>query len=1257
MSGFANPFAQFGDYRGNSAPSDDLVTTGYLTGLPDPNQINNEQASLLFKQLLKRDSRTKQRALSDLNHWIISQSQEIEDSVHLAYIQLYPKLSIDVSPEVRTLSHIVLSSLYQALGKKSTKYLKYSVGPWVASTYDTDSRPARAASQGLDSIFPGDKQKMLFEKLEASFLEFIYDSCMNATALSLSDERYVTKEEASQKYTRLVNGCLEILINHPSFFNLNHNEILELVETGRIWKFFSSSDSALARVALKLAQAHIEMLSNFVSLIWKELLRAGRKNAGGSGIALDVIQLMNIVTKKFPEISWPTDNIAQRNDSMASIAQFVVSEPPHPARFWPLLYNLVLMIPEPPLRNFAPLYKPLEKTVMKIRHNAELEESCWGCFVSLASKMGDEYVLKVFKAVELRSKNGQVPKSSIAKFLARVSDKDTVHEFVEKQLQNDKVNIEYLDILAMTHKFKKEIEMFGISPDTSAEKIATLLKADNTLKLPQDLHITDDPSWISVAIHSCNVDVQQIVETMVGCGFELQILQNAHVLGERGAKFSLDDYVVENIHSEEVSKAAVAAFSTPFIKDDTAVIALRCVLQLALSDESRMKDVLRFIRAHSSTVKDLSSRNQALTDDLETLSVEDTQGVIEKVLGLDIRDTTSEAPYFEGESLTLENLKLDSLDLSVPRESSVNVLRALPPLKSDYDIVEVASFAKSLHAERSKLSANVTAKILTLKAYFDSWVLVAVKPELDVLRNWMEDATLEKRNSSVTSELWELLDSSNLGVAFHAAIALSRLAPLKSEGISFDRSLFSKPTLKGSILAFFSSIQDSPPYASMQSTFAREAISNRLQPVEYMLVDRAFLPETASVLIGENDDNALVRILTLGSRVENLSELTFESSDRLVEFAALCCLSEVSSLHELLDYVVNIPDESGMDQLSAFKCLELINDFEDDINLSEDTLESIEQILRGSDISSGGFLEKTWIALQLVRKSIVHCDSQVDIKSSVSLSENLSSSADLVSWLIYLNYLNHLSFPESAMRKIFTWISPHIKSLSMRRFNTVSDVKEFINLPMQPPKKLDSIAAHLLYKLCVNHPGSVREWYRDQREKTFVKQLDSLLSNIIVPNIVASWKSEIETTEFEDNVEVSVNEKLREIRARREIEDEVEVEIVIWLPEQYPAKPANVDIRNLSSVSDAKKRHWLLEARQTIQNHGILPALKSVLARLNNYLEGIEPCAICYMMVNDLNKLPNKTCSQCHNIYHTDCLYQWFSTNNNKLCPMCRNPM
>lgn len=1255
MSAFANPFAQFGDYRGNTVTHDDLVTSNYLTGLPDPKQIGNEQASLLFKQLLKRDSRTKQRALSDLNHWVLSQSQEIEDSVHLAYIQLYAKLSIDVSPEVRTTSQVVLTSLYQVLGKKSTKYLKYSVGPWVAATYDTDSRPANAASLGLSTIFPGNKQAMLFEKFRTSFLDFIYDSCMNTTALSLSDERYVTKEEASQKYTRLVNGCLEILINNPDLFNLDFSEVFELVETGRLWKFFSSSDSALARVSLKLAQTHLNMLSDFVSLIWKELLRAGRKNVGGSGVALDIIQFMNIITKKFHHESWPND-IAQRNDSMTSIAQFIISDPPHPARFWPLLYNLVLMIPEPPSRDFTVLYKPLEKTVMKIRHNAELEESCWGCFVSLASKMGDEYVLKVFKAVELRSKNGQVPKSSIAKFLARISDGSFLHEYVAKQLKSDKVTIEYLDILALTHKFKEEIENYGISNDTSAEMLANLLKADSTLKLPQELHITDDPAWISVAVHSQNVDAQHIVEVMAGCGFESHILQNAHALSDRGAKFWLDDFVEQNIHSYEVCKEAVAATFTPFIKDETSISALRTILQVALHDESQIKDVLRFIRGHTSIVKDLSLKDQALLDDLETLSVEDTQGVIEKTIGLSLTNTSSEVKASEDHPSTLEELDFENLDLSAPREAAVNALRAQIPYKPDCDASAAISLAKSVHSGRGKLSASNSAKLLTLKAYFDSWLLVSVKPELDILKNWMEITPSETDSSSTKHELWKLLDSSNYGVAFHAAIALSRMSPLSAENYSFDRSYFTKPTLKGSVLAFFSCIQDSPQYESMQSAFAREAISNRLPQSDYTLVDRAYLPETASVSIEENDKNALQRILTFRSHVENLSELTFQSTDRLVEFAALCGLCEIPSISDLLDYAVNIPEESGMDQLSAFKCLELINNSEEEIPFTEEILESIEQILRGSDISSGGFLEKTWIALQLVRKSI-HSGSQFDITDPAPLSEELSASAELVSWLIHLDYLKHISFPDNLIKKIYTWISPYVKSLSNKRFSTSKDAEEYVELPMQPPQKLESVAAHVLYKLCLNYPGSVREWYRDQREKTFVKQLDSVLSNIIVPNIVASWKTDLENTEFEDNVEVSVNEKLREIRARREIEDEVEVEVVIWLPEQYPAKPATVDIRNLGSVSDAKKRHWLLEARQTIQNHGVLPALKSVLTRLNNYLEGIEPCAICYMMVNDLNKLPNKTCSQCHNIYHTDCLYQWFSTNNNKLCPMCRNPM
>ena len=39
------------------------------------------------------------------------------------------------------------------------------------------------------------------------------------------------------------------------------------------------------------------------------------------------------------------------------------------------------------------------------------------------------------------------------------------------------------------------------------------------------------------------------------------------------------------------------------------------------------------------------------------------------------------------------------------------------------------------------------------------------------------------------------------------------------------------------------------------------------------------------------------------------------------------------------------------------------------------------------------------------------------------------------------------------------------------------------------------------------------------------------------------------------------------------------------------------------------------------------------------------------------HSLPDKHCTQCVGVFHSDCLNVWFRTSNGHICPLCRQPM
>jgi len=61
----------------------------YLEGFPDPSSISNPQTIVIFKNLAKKDSTTKARALEDLQNTlsdILSSKQELEDAIVAVWV-------------------------------------------------------------------------------------------------------------------------------------------------------------------------------------------------------------------------------------------------------------------------------------------------------------------------------------------------------------------------------------------------------------------------------------------------------------------------------------------------------------------------------------------------------------------------------------------------------------------------------------------------------------------------------------------------------------------------------------------------------------------------------------------------------------------------------------------------------------------------------------------------------------------------------------------------------------------------------------------------------------------------------------------------------------------------------------------------------------------------------------------------------------------------------------------------------------------
>ena len=153
----------------------------------------------------------------------------------------------------------------------------------------------------------------------------------------------------------------------------------------------------------------------------------------------------------------------------------------------------------------------------------------------------------------------------------------------------------------------------------------------------------------------------------------------------------------------------------------------------------------------------------------------------------------------------------------------------------------------------------------------------------------------------------------------------------------------------------------------------------------------------------------------------------------------------------------------------------------------------------------------------------------------------------------------------------------------------------------------------------------------------------------------ASDDSDESSSDDEVEFELHVSRAARQVVALYETSD-IELGLVITLPATYPLGMVDVQSTSRLGVSDAQWRRWLLSITSIFmtQDGSVLDACLLWKSVLDQHLEGVENCVICYSVQHHAtNALPNLPCGNCSAIFHSACLYTWFSTSGESKCPLC----
>ncbi|KAK6852810.1 hypothetical protein PG995_011361 [Apiospora arundinis] len=315
----AGGFGGFGAFSSASSGSN----LSYLSEPPNLSAISDANAAVSFKNLSKKDATTKTKALEELVAFVEAHPYEAdggaEEAILDAWVQLYPRISIDNSRRVRELSHTLQLELVRSARKRMERRIPKIVGTWLAGTFDRDRGVARVATDGLASFLTTPEKVLQFwRKCQPQILEYASEAIIETTD-TLSDERSTNKDDAEAKYYRVIGGSLALVLNlieklDAADIEKSQENYDAFFESEKVWTSAVVNENFVRKQSHQLVRTCLDkmpaMIEDKLSQLSKIYIAEGLKS-DQTGSSTDFIATLLALTAKHPTI-WTTDYKSKR---------------------------------------------------------------------------------------------------------------------------------------------------------------------------------------------------------------------------------------------------------------------------------------------------------------------------------------------------------------------------------------------------------------------------------------------------------------------------------------------------------------------------------------------------------------------------------------------------------------------------------------------------------------------------------------------------------------------------------------------------------------------------------------------------------------------------------------------------------------------------------------------------------------------------------------------------------------------------------
>ncbi|KAL9576378.1 MAG: hypothetical protein Q9212_007149, partial [Teloschistes hypoglaucus] len=396
--GALGPFGGGGFGHVSSSP------LSYVYEPPDLSTISEPNIVVAFKNVQKKDSTTKAKALEDLLQYstALEKTDGVENAVLEAWIKVYPRTSIDTARRVRQLAHQLQGTIAHKSGKAFAKCMPDVVGAWLAGLFDGDKMVSRSAQSSFKEVFQSEEKiNNVWTVYLVSILQYCSDAVFKETVYTLSDERTVSPDDAAAKYARVVAAAVLVVryvleISSKKAVGKEHDAVHDFLGRKELWKFAAHSDASVRRAIYRLLDTMtVKDLEKQDMEIISSCIITSSLSIDQTASALDYVRALVRLTQNFPEV-W-TDHYKGTGKKAATkrLCQFLSKGSQGSAsQYWDEVKKLLLSVPTsvllPPYEASDHKYATIEALREGISNREEPRSSqhaAWKAYLELVQRL------------------------------------------------------------------------------------------------------------------------------------------------------------------------------------------------------------------------------------------------------------------------------------------------------------------------------------------------------------------------------------------------------------------------------------------------------------------------------------------------------------------------------------------------------------------------------------------------------------------------------------------------------------------------------------------------------------------------------------------------------------------------------------------------------------------------------------------------------------------------------------------------------